>query len=230
MKIYGNNWPLIKRCIWLPFSNLIFLYLCGQFSIRSEMSITMLMTKAACEPHFGCKINCHNNKWASHVCCSTSAGVLWILRCSLMKNYMLYTYDLEGNDDSNSDCYFCDNKLEIGTLNTPIFNHLSNQWHRNHLYLIPQPWHQDDDAGKNSDDGQIFADKMNCGREYEIPHYIYYQLIALVQLVGNKYNFVHLLCGKRIVSGFKKWNTKLRKHQLNDPVWITGPLTRLKCI
>jgi hypothetical protein len=34
-----------------------------------------------------------------------------------MKNYMLYTYDLQGNDDSNSDCYFCDNKLEIGTLN-----------------------------------------------------------------------------------------------------------------
>jgi len=35
----------------------------------------------------------------------------------LMKN-MLYTYDLEGNDDSNSDCYFCNNKLEIGTINT----------------------------------------------------------------------------------------------------------------
>lgn len=118
MKICGNNWPLIKRCIRLPFSNIMSSYLCGQFSIRSEMIIAMLMIKAACEPHFGCKINCHDNKQASHVCCLKSAGVLWVSQCSLTKSDKLYTYYLEGNDDSNSDCYFCNNKLEIGTLNT----------------------------------------------------------------------------------------------------------------
>ena len=51
---------------------------------------------------------------------------------------------------------------------------------------------------------KFFADKMNCDREYEIPHYIYYQLTALVHLVGNKYNFVYLLHGKRIIPGFQK--------------------------
>jgi hypothetical protein len=51
---------------------------------------------------------------------------------------------------------------------------------------------------------QMFADKINCDREYEIPHYIYYQIIALVQFVGNKYNFVYLLHGKCVISGFKK--------------------------
>jgi len=44
--------------------------------------------------------------------------------------------------------------------------------HRNYPYLTPQSWHQNDDAETNSDDGQIFADKMHCDREYEIPHYI----------------------------------------------------------
>jgi len=75
--------------------------------------------------------------------------------------------------------------------------------HRNYLYLTLQSWHPDNGAENNLDDGQIFADKMNCDREYKIPH-IYYQLIALVQLVGNKYNFVYLLHRKCIISGFKK--------------------------
>jgi hypothetical protein len=57
--------------------------------------------------------------------------------------------------------------------------------------MTPGSWHldddddDDDDAEINSNDGQTAADEMNCDREYEIPQYIYYQLITLVQLVGK---------------------------------------------
>lgn len=73
--------------------------------------------------------------------------------------------------------------------------------HRNYLYLTPQSWHRDDDA-ENSDDGQIFVHKINCDREYEISHYIYYQLIALVQLVGNNI-ILYIYCMKNIYQVFK---------------------------
>jgi hypothetical protein len=68
----------------------------------------------------------------------------------------------------------------------------------------------------NWDDVQTAADETNCDREHELPQCIYYQLISLVQLLGNKYNFVYLLHGKCDYQVFKdeipNSNTKFRKN------------------